>query len=200
MLFKMWEFAEPILAGYNNAGNTPVKLRSGRQKATTPDQDRYFRSMYFRDIFRTTTSTSSQNKRNYLPNRYQSPMDVPKYIDVIINIWHKLCSGTWPFRCGSVKEGIRRDNCTALVTVNGAINVQIYWDDTLHQHVAELIDVARCTFQHDNARLNTELVIRYVRNQNNIHVLPWPTRSADWSPTEHQRDMLEKELFLSLQC
>ena len=44
-------------------------------------------------------------------------------------------------------------------------------------------------FQHDNARPHTAQVCQDFLQQNNIHVLPWPARSADLSPTEYLWDI-----------
>ena len=59
----IWGFAEQLLTGFGCAtvtGSTRDRPRSGRPSATTPAEDRYFRLMHLRDIFRTATSTTSQ--------------------------------------------------------------------------------------------------------------------------------------------
>ena len=101
--------------------------------------------------------------------------------------------------------GLHNDACTALVKVNGALSGQMYLDEILQHHVVPLINVTGGILQLDNARPHS---LPKCSTANNVHVLPWPARSADLSPIEHLWDILDRrvhppqtlqELFLALQ-
>ena len=81
-----------------------------------------------------------------------------------------------------VRAGIHHDGRTAVVRVNEALNAQIYRDEILQHHVVPLIDVTSGSFQHSGHAM-----------QNNVHVLPWPAKSADLSSVEHQRYNIKYE-------
>ena len=66
--------------------------------------------------------------------------------------------------------------------VNEAFNALIYRDEILQHHNVPPINVTGGIFQHDKARPHIARFCRDFLQQNNVHVLPWPARSADLSP------------------
>ena len=104
-------------------------------------------------------------------------MDVTESIDVIMKLSpFVFVSVVVVSRCG---QGF-----TALVRAKGPLNAQTYRDEILQHHLP-LINVTGGIFQHDNAWPHTIAVCRDFLQQNNVHVLTWPARSADLSPIEH---------------
>ena len=80
---------------------------------------------------------------------------------------------------------ISNDRKTDLVHVPGNLTAVRYRDDILQTHLMHVIDRQRELFQQDNARPHTARVAMDYLDQNNINVLPWPSKSPHLNPIEH---------------
>ena len=68
---------------------------------------------------------------------------------------------------------------TNLVRVQGNLTAQRYRDNILQPHMLNVIDRQREILQQDNDRPHTARVAMDCLTQNNINVLPWPSKSPD---------------------
>ncbi|GFV98690.1 DDE_3 domain-containing protein [Trichonephila clavipes] len=77
--------------------------------------------------------------------------------------------------------------------MRGTLTGQRYVDDILRPHVGPFLNgLPGATFQLDNARPHTARVAQdFLRH---FQTLPWPARSPDLSPLEHEWDQLKRQM------
>ena len=85
---------------------------------------------------------------------------------------------------------------TDLVHVPGNLTAVRYRGEILRpvRYLMHVIDRQRELFQQDNARPHTARVTMDYLEQNNINVLPWPSKSLDFNPIEHLWNLLDKRV------
>ncbi|GFX20703.1 DDE_3 domain-containing protein [Trichonephila clavipes] len=88
---------------------------------------------------------------------------------------------------------IAYDSRSTLIMMRGTLKGQRYVDDILRPHVGPFLNgLLGAIFQQDNARPHTARVAQdFLRH---FQTLPWPTRSPDLSPVEHEWDQLKRQM------
>ena len=79
---------------------------------------------------------------------------------------------------------ISNDRKTDLVHVPGYLTIVRYRDEILQPHLMQVINRQRELFHQNNARPHTARVTMDYLEQN-INVLPWPSKSPDLNPIKH---------------
>ena len=77
---------------------------------------------------------------------------------------------------------ISNDRKIDLVHVPGNLTAVRYRDEIFQPHLMHVIDQQRELFQQDNTRPHTARVAMDYLEQNNINVLPWPSKSPELNP------------------
>jgi transposase len=78
------------------------------------------------------------------------------------------------------------------VHVNGTLTAQRHGDEILQHHVVPIMQNNGRLFQHDNTGPHTTRVTTAYLQNNNIPVLPSPSKSLDLNPVEHLWDELDR--------